>query len=280
MKKVPLFILSAFLASPFAFAAGKTVSTTSPRYFNGFYVGAGLGISNLMSNDKVISRLGTLTDSEPENVRGISLQAFKTDEGKYAGTGSLFAGYGKTFKKNWYVGAEIFGRQNTALKLEVKHQEAFIVNDGESLLDFWINFDRGIKKTTSFGGQIKAGYLLSPQTLFYILAGAESSHIDIKETLAIPPSLVTGQPGFPAQTKTRETTRADWLFGIGLEGYFCQNWSLRTQYTHVRYHLLNYTNIYTWEPEPPSTTGYQVTEEHSDLLEQQVFSLDLIYHFD
>jgi opacity protein-like surface antigen len=292
MKKLSLamILLGTSLS---VFASGAPVAPAHEAdYFSGFYLGAGLGMSHLESRNTLDGILTARVVSQIPVPFGVSATStVDADEaGKNAGLGEIFVGYGKVMNP-WYVGVELFGRYSS-LKPEIH------VNDtvsemallGQNLAPQ--QFTPGdvtntdyleLKNEYSFGGLIKAGYLLNPKTLFYILLGAEYSKFEVNFSQDSAMSLAYSlAPYIVSFTSSFSDKKIGLMPGIGIESMINDKLSVRAQYTYVSYGDIKKTipvNV-TITPDQ-SPYSYNIAGESTAKIHPSCgkFTIDLTYHF-
>jgi len=173
--------------------------------FHGFYVGAGLNAIDL--NDK-------MTITSP-NTPSSTYQGGQHNVG-----GTLFAGYGIPIQQ-FYLGAELFYRYAPT-------------NDKSQTITFTSgssnSFDK-VKTDRDGGLAIKAGYRVAPNTLLYLLLGAEYSRIK-----------VTNQStDSSAHNNAFSKNKLGFMPGIGIATFLTNHLLLNLQYTYTSYSSFSYT---------------------------------------
>jgi outer membrane immunogenic protein len=174
-------VLATALAAPFASAA-----TAAP--FEGPFVGAQVGWQSEKMRD-VKSSFGTVPVDETTN----------------SVTGGIFAGYDKTIKDKFVVGAE------TGLD--------FATDDENQTTVSGTNYD--VDPKYSFDLTARAGYLVSPETLLYVRGGYTNARI--RTTL-------TSLAGIQSDSDNED----GWLLGAGAERQVAQNVSARVEYRYSK----------------------------------------------
>lgn len=154
-------------------------ATAAP--FDGAYVGAQGGYDTYHVNGT-----GTLTGFTG-----------KADLGAGGGSFGLFTGYGKTFN-SLYLGGELEASINNATM-------KFSDNIGD---------DFGVKSKSTYGANIRAGFLPSASTLLYGSIGAVSSKYDGTGQLTGSKSLTGARFGIGAETviAPQITARLGWSY--------------------------------------------------------------------
>ena len=89
-----------------------------------------------------------------------------------------------------------------------------------------LNMRTKVKSPYSYGGDIRAGYLISPRVMFYALFGLDYAKFKVKSNAT-----------YPAQGITNNFSEWELGFmpGVGIEVGLADHLSLRAQYTYTFY---------------------------------------------
>ncbi|MDQ2632645.1 MAG: outer membrane beta-barrel protein [Pseudomonadota bacterium] len=182
-----------------AFAADAVVEEPVTGYnWSGLYVGAGAGVG-------AVRRVLSFGDFQ-----------IMPDQGGHGVFGEVTLGYDYMLSQRFLLGgfADVrFG--NIGFSAEIEGQELLsITND--------YGFDVGAR----------AGYLLTPSTLGYVLAGYTWQHFDV-DVADLPPGI------------SLDTDRDGYILGAGLETAVAANWTLKGEYRYADYgkHLVEFLDI-------------------------------------
>lgn len=230
-------------------------------YFDGPYVGVGIGI------------VGAHTDAESKSSHIVVDNQFHLNRnfnlGKYGGDANMFVGYGKTLNLSYYLGGEIFGHYfgigHESSSNETRVQGGFP--------PFITPIDTSIKVRNpySFGGDLRAGYLVSAKTMLYILFGLDYARFKIEGE-----SSVLNNEFFPIPQTIISDSFTKWRVGyfpgIGLETGLTDHVSLRTEYTHTFYS--SFSNAITQSEE-----GYYLSLKNKVRPSRGLLTVKLSYLF-
>lgn len=287
-----------------------------PNYFDGLYLGLGAGVQHqtgTVKNGTVDDLSYTATRQygdiliEKHEIHNAFLSALDSDVGNTAVNGELFAGYGKTFNSLYYAGVELYAKYANA-KTDSNYAGVPVDVDAATLGDSTsssVNFKAAatsikLKSDWSYGGALKFGYLITPKTMFYLLAGIEHTKFDVD----VNHDFAAGYSQTPDTTPTSSWSRgysyhygfdeSKWAFvpGIGIETMLTDKLSLSAQYTYADYGNVSHHNDMTPVTLPPIPVGSQeyYGTTHSNVtgssasdtkfdLSRGLFSLRLAYHF-
>jgi len=184
----------------------------------------------------------------------------------YKRQGNIFAGYGRTLNKSYYLGGEIFGNCfSSTLKKSNGSLYHQTVLPPEILLGI-SNISSTVKNRYSFGGDIRAGYLVSPRTMIYVLFGLDYARFNVKSGFGYSGSLVENPPTPPIYLFSGQINdefnkwKLGYMPGIGIETGLTDHVSLRAEYTHTFYSSFSHTVNYTCH-----TTSEYVVDCHATL---------------
>ncbi|GAA2868159.1 outer membrane beta-barrel protein [Aminobacter sp. P9b] len=170
--------------------AADAVSAESPAAFNwsGIYVGFGGGVGAVKHGLEISGAPFSLPDVGGGGVFG-----------------EVTVGYDYMLSERVLIGAFADARfGNIGLSMEQGGDEAKITNN--------YGFDIGAR----------AGYLLTPTTLGYVLGGYSWQHID------------ADLPGAPAGFDL-DSDRDGYVLGLGVETAIAANWTLKSEYRYANY---------------------------------------------
>lgn len=229
-----LGIATAVLANGF-FA--PRVSTDQP-YFNGPYVGIGVGVVGAYADVKSSS-----THAFSYASRDYKFSVNDTfDKGEYGENVNIFAGYGRTFESSpsYYLGGELFGHY---FSHELKGCEGNSIHQIYNDVNKTASVSTKVKNPYSFGGDIRAGYLISPRTMIYILFGLDYAKFKVKNELALTETL-QGNFIFRADLDNNFTKwKLGYVPGVGIETSLNDHISLRAQYACAFYPSFEHAGI-------------------------------------
>ena len=242
-NKIMINLVIFALCSSVGFAGTMQAFATST--FHGLYVGGSGGGSFLTATSNVSS--STMIDF-PNTLFGTreytsgpfnSVTSLKNN----SGIGALFVGYGLDFKR-LYIGAEGFvnysnyqmtGFGNTgSTRFFSNFNQSYILND---------HWESTIKASPfQFGLDLRPGFLLKPEMLFYGRVGFAS--VKLTQSGKSEGAAVYSFGGFsnsypfalnPSNTSNKIALR----LGTGFEYYFLPKWSARMDYIYVNYGTVN-----------------------------------------
>lgn len=264
---------SAALANGNAFAPASVAAAPEVNYFDGLYLGVGAGVQHQTGD----VQNGTENTIKYDNSSSSSFYktSIDSDFGKTSFNGDIFAGYGKTFNSLYYAGVELYARY-----ANTKPSVSSSVVGGDEITKNWT--DIRVNSDFSFGSTLKFGYLITPKTMIYLLAGIERTKFDVD----VDRGAKDNDPSFNFDLSHKYGfSENKWAFvpGIGIETMLTDNLSLSAQYTYADYgkisHNDNYKGqIYTNDVRP---VRLDVSSDSSNKvsLERGLFSLRLAYHF-
>lgn len=304
MKGKILFSILALGASSVVLANGglAPAPAAAPEYFDGFVVGLEGGMQHLAGNVK--DNASQVSSDETTYIRQKITQVYfasdtnslDNDVADNTLSGGLFAGYGKVFNSAYYIGGELYGRyaHNTINTHSSGVLNLFQLNTSDpNWTSEKFSTSINVDSDWSFGGALKLGYLVTPKTMIYLLAGVENSRfkVDVNHTVSDPKILSNGIP-FPWSTNYSFSENR-WAFvpGIGIETMLSDNLSLKAEYTYADYGSFSNDNtahsssvIYdatTNAVIPTIKEQYDTTLSSNDKvkLNRGLFTLGLSYHF-
>lgn len=317
MKGKILIALIALGATSAVLANGGMAApapVAEPNYFDGLYLGLGAGVQHQTGNVKnatvdvwsdTVTSFRSTIQSEIIHRTSVFASALDSDVGNTAINGELFAGYGKTFNSLYYAGIELYAKYANA-KTESNYAGVPIeVSTNTDTLAQSADFKAAatsidLKSDFSYGAALKFGYLITPKTMFYILAGIEHTKFDVD----VNHSFAAGHSQTPDTTPTSNWSRGysyhygfdenKWAFvpGVGIETMLTDKLSLSAQYTYADYGNISHHNDLppTVLAATPVGSGEPFGTTHSNInaaspsdtkfdLSRGLFSLRLAYHF-
>lgn len=178
--------------------AADAVSTEAPAAagfnWSGIYIGVGGGVGAVKHGLEIANPNG------PERIG-------MPDLGGGGFFGEVTAGYDYMVSERFLLGALVDGRfGNVGLSLE----------SSDGTLDASLNNNYG------FDVAARAGYLLTSNTLGYVLGGYSWQHFKLDGTLA----------GTPIEF---EDDRSGYLLGLGMETAVSGNWTVKSEYRYANY---------------------------------------------
>lgn len=200
MKKFTLLLAGAAIAMTAAYA------DHNPAY-NGFYLGAGVGMNS--TNGKV----------EGVNLTATTGQAARARTGKHGFAGGVFAGYGMTFAGNGYAGLEAYVDFDST-----KIQMLDTSTNGVALA----GSEPGrhtLKRKFYYGLNLHLGYLFTKETLGYLILGVQAGKWKLNVERAAAQGAAFGS-GF-----SKSKTRASFVPGLGVRHALTKNTFLKMEWT-------------------------------------------------
>lgn len=305
MKSKALIILLSLGAASGALANGQiSTPVVTPNYFDGFVVGATGGVAHEIGRVKHTAADAVFDLDEQGQVITSEFGVFSTSLENYVGStdldGGIFAGYGKTLNSNFYLGAEIFARYAHAKPETKTSHDQFEVNPLSSIP--LANLSQSYVKVDSdfsYGGALKGGYLITPKTMFYVLAGIEYTKFNVNvghmfigtDEHIINNDAILTHP-FVVNNYSFSKGKVAFMPGVGLETMLTDNFSLKAEYTYACYGDLSKTNstqnvlpnetVISSEGIPVVLTGdalASAADTKVSHLSRGLFTLGLSYHF-
>lgn len=196
-------------------AGAASANSANPSPFDGFYVGAEVG-----ANQAVFDQSRSVNASAEGLANFTANQNF--DARAIAPIGGLLAGWGMTFNK-LYLGL----RLNGDLSYPQKSTSQTIT---ESIGNINLSSQTTAKLSNTYGATFVPGVLLSPNTLFYGLVGAEGSSLSVTSNNV---SSIGGNSLTANGSERKEVVgiRA----GLGVEQYLAHHISIGLEYDFTAY---------------------------------------------
>ncbi|MDF2529428.1 MAG: hypothetical protein K0Q57_308 [Gammaproteobacteria bacterium] len=223
--KILPFLISSILLTTTAYA---------DQAFNGFYVGTGLGGSQLQSKQLIDAQTPYIDNSNHWQY-GVTASPVQSNN---SFSGNIDLGYGRTWQ-NFYFGAEGFINASSH-QLNFNQQNDLILTNLITDVVGSAGVNNNLKTSPlAFGIDLRPGYVIAPNTLLYGKIGAVYSHISWESNLTNLTE-IGGDPlvSVPLNLST-STTRLAYQFGLGLERYMTNDLSLRLEYTYTDYGRLS-----------------------------------------
>lgn len=142
--------------------------------------------------------------------------------------GTVFLGYGKQFKKTWYLGVEASYRYSDEKNGNVR---VYLSSYG---YNYSVDFLDGIKAADTFSGFIKGGYIFTPQVMGYILLGISSTRFEYT-------SMDVLKNRMPQSDRLTALTP-----GLGLQIMVTPHIFIDTRYTYTTFSDKKHTVMYTY----------------------------------
>lgn len=269
-------VVSLLLASTINFAAsakykevkykGEVLPLPCPLVLrDGFYMGLQSGYDMYRFVTELPER-GKISDQDHR-------VTFSSDPTIFVG-GSLlggFVGFGKQFYwfYHTYLGLEVYGNWSDA-QTDVSIYTVKSGTGSDKLIHI-SEYEADFQISGNYGIDVLPGIMLNPGTLFYVRLGYNWVSLNIDES-------VRKDIGIPYPPHTRHpvdlNTNADVIggfhYGVGIEGAFAENWSLRGEYNHSDLSQINGSG----DDDPTNlSTGSEFAPTDNQFL------LSVIYHF-
>jgi outer membrane immunogenic protein len=200
----------------------------APVYYDwsGFYVGVSVG--GRWSDDQWTTTAVSSFLIAPDPSSAVA----KFDPGGVRAGGYL--GY------NWQVSDWVFGIEGDAAWANNKTTLAGIPGTFGPLFGLGpLAFDSARVKEGADGSlRLRAGYLVSPNWLFYSTGGVAFQQVSVNASCA--GSLFNASFCSAVRDETASSTRVGWTVGAGVEVSFSPNWLLRGEYRYADYGTLNH----------------------------------------
>jgi opacity protein-like surface antigen len=225
------FILPSLFITSQVLAYGIYAAPAKP-YFDGFYLGAGAGVGHAMADitHDYTFRQGDPGDPSagvtPANSRGKFDRAVR----RYGFNANIFGGFGKTFQTKYYLGGEIFANSLTA---QPKLSNDFDYKNTNNFSQVKYNINTKVRNPYSFGGSIRAGYLIGPRTMAYVGFGLDYAKFEVRDKWIDTSNVYTNNP--VAFINNINKWQLAYMPSIGMEAGICDHMSLRLQYTYTGY---------------------------------------------
>lgn len=189
---------------------------------DGFYVGLQGGYDSYNVRQ---SHSSTRTDADSGVVTALSSSTTHNPNGW---VGGALLGYGQYFE-TFYLGAEAMINASSAETSGNAALSATETGDTNTLTS-----NANFKVNSSYGLALLPGVKLNDSTLGYIRLGYNWANMKGKETIV---------DGFADPTTTasasKSNTQGGWVYGLGMESAFYQNFSARAEYSYTDYNSFN-----------------------------------------
>lgn len=285
MKGKILISIVALGASSLALANGSNMAITKaePVYFDGFVVGVDAGMQHL--NGNVQDSTGYTTDVyNNDRLVGTTYTdtpTLNTDIGDNVLGGGIFAGYGKVFNQSYYIGGEIYARYAHNTTNTNVDSDIVFLDEGDAIDYGFLSTSINVNSDWSYGAALKLGYLVTPKTMIYLLAGVEYSKfsLDVNHTL----SSEEGPASSFSYSYSFDNNKLAFVPGVGIETMLTDKLSLKAEYTYVDYgkfsHNNNSSSLISNPSEPSSFAILNNPSEDQVDIKRGLFTLGLAYRF-
>lgn len=242
--------------------SGLALASTVTQHHPDFYIGIGLS-RNFADLDS--SQLSTVANANGVLVEQNRNEGDKSAEGL---NGKLFLGYGKTIKKHYYLGAEVFASMGSFAG-EISNNTGLIQFPVFGVNVSYNGLDKvELKKT--YGIDFIPGIIVSPGSMIFLRVGYVNSRFELSSFRVdspADPSLAT-QPSF-------DKHKGGIQLGIGDNLAISKHLSLRESYNWEYYGSMSANVLDVVNP----TNGNQ--QSYTTTIKPQVesFTLAAIYHF-
>lgn len=255
----------------------NTPPLTMPRYFDGFYLGLGGGVTHTTGDleNESMDQINMAMDGEIDiaglsgkwtlNSNSLIKNNLNKDAGETSLAGNVFAGFGRTFLPQhmhsaFYIGIEGFARYNPT-EINTKHnqennaQVTGTYDDGTNQVYFSANtaitsiVSIETKNDFSFGAIGRIGYVVNPRTMIYLLGGFDYSrfHVNVDHNISMQTSGSVNSNPLPTMNASASY---DYSFhrdlfgvmpGVGIETMLTDKLSLRAQYVYSYFGKFSHT---------------------------------------
>ncbi len=200
---------------------GFAAPLSAESYFDGAYLGIGAGAAHAWPDIK-----SSYSEYVIDLPIGNKSTAHNFNHGEYNLNADVFAGYGRTFHSLYYFGGEIFANYFNS-KMEGTHSfsATWGVPPGPGP-----RMTTDVKSPYSFGGNLRAGYLVWPRMMFYVLFGLNYAKFDVNsEVIDTTPASLIWKPVINKFNKWQ----LGFMPGIGVETNLTDHLLLGAQYTYT-----------------------------------------------
>lgn len=262
----------------FTAALAPLTSVQANTPFDGFYTGAGVGLS-LTSSSLYSTGSGTLNILPLGTFDLFSTSSTKESYKKNSGLGALFAGYGYSCDP-LYIGGELFLKFNntSVTNYNIENSGSTIAGLASNLSDITtLKF-----RKTEFALDIRPGILLSDTNLFYARVGITRNKVSL--SLAETTSFRLGgiSPVALSQAQTKSKNIFGVRLGLGTEQMICECVALRMDYIYTRYRRVNFdasTNVTSFDPLAGANVNVSISESLKVNTNNHAFMLGLNYYW-
>lgn len=291
MKKTILLSLVALGFSGVTFASGAMPAApiAEPDYFSGFNLGVNVGVQHEAGdvNNNFVTTYTTVSEEFGSPVTSIPYSLNQSsDIGSTDFNAGLSAAYGQTFNTSFYAGLEAFGRYANAKPSTNLNYGYSQTTDGVTSYQETGYSTVDVKTDWAFGGDVKLGYLVTPKTMFYVLAGVEAQEINVDVNHFLQRQRITGltpSNEITAYGYSFEKTKAAFMPGVGIETMLTDKLALDARYTYAWYGSLSGGFV---NPTQNLVPGVRVSSSTADSfsntdakLNRGLYTLGLTYHF-
>jgi opacity protein-like surface antigen len=201
-----------------SFCLFQTAYAGSASPFDGFYVGADVGVNQGVFN---------VNSSAELNIPGVTeliprQQSYNSTT--VAPIGGLTLGYGKTFNR-LYLGLRLNGDLSTLQKTSNSHLQ-------ENTFGYTQTDQTKAKLSNDYGLLFQPGFLLTPRTLIYGLVGPEGSNLSVSNTTSF---IAPVGVGVGAVSSTKRSEVIGIRAGLGFQQYLAHHISIGAEYDFTSY---------------------------------------------
>lgn len=213
----------AFMFPMVSYASENTTTTLAralPTLKDGYYVAVFVGYDNYQMQDKILYA-NTASDYRVEANPTLAVTGV---------AGNLTIGYGK------YLGV----LRKYYLGLELALTGSGADNDFQIIIpEMSFQMDTDIVVEASFGAALITGFRWNDATLVYLKLGYSGTLISIDETVR----KLNDYSSVSVEYDTDNTSHG-YLYGVGIDSMFNDQFSLRVEYTHASYRSF-YADLHT-----------------------------------
>lgn len=252
-------------------------------YYAGFYLGLGCGVQNISAKKMQESLAVVSQGSSILPFADISNHSKEIANNFFVG--ELFLGIGGVFKRNIYLGGEIFiinnlgndwkkSKISETLDANITFQSsgtAFNVASVERFIS--------LSKDFEYGALLKLGILPIPKTMIYLLFGLKRAEFEIKRRDSGSVNPVAQFTSFVFKY-SRHKEKIGWMPGIGIETMIGSNFSVRGEYGYTWFGSLS-KSVKIDDTLSLDKTYTLVFEDETKFkkIAEGTFVFSLVYHF-
>jgi opacity protein-like surface antigen len=292
MKKIVLAsIIIGF--SSLVFASGD-MFVKPTNYFDGLYVGIGGGVNHTNADISAssVTDFGFLEPalgaSQIEEDVSVPHTLDADDLGDVNAAGEIFVGYGLTDNinsdhNNFYLGVELFGKY-VPTDMNVDGGTSLIPTTDEEISQITgtSSMSASLENNFSVGGALRIGYLFTPKTMIYVMAGVEAASFDYKVSSGVNYSVFGSDSISDSFSDKVSQTKFGFMPGVGIETMLSDHFSLRAQYVYTFFGDIDLRGSHQAINHIPDD-GFIVLDNTADGdvddISRGLFTIDLTYHF-
>jgi opacity protein-like surface antigen len=288
MKKILAIVLTVSFSS-LVFASGDMFAKPT-NYFDGLYVGIGGGVNHTTA-DASASSVDTFAPLITQLDATISqdfilANNLNADLGEVNAAGELFVGYGRTANiksdhNNFYLGVELFGKYTPIDMSASGSTQFFRPVDGTEVAQLAGYVSEKLENDYSFGGDLRIGYLFTPKTMIYVLAGVEAANFDYEVNSSGPNYLISALYLNGNFSDEADQLKFGFMPGVGIETMITDNFSLRAQYVYTFFGDMdvNGSHSLTQVINERNILLNNSIDGDADNISRGLFTVDLTYRF-